>query len=66
MTPRAVTLSDHNWDMAIELLQMARAHCLDLAVTVSRTVPHSPLVERMRCYAEQADELIEQMMEGQL
>ena len=66
MMPRAITLSGHDWDMAIEMLQVARAHCLDLAVQVSKTVPHSPLVERMRCYAEQADELIEQMMEGQL
>ena len=64
MTPRAITLSSHDWDMAVELLQVAKGHCLDLAVTVSRTFPHSPLAERMRRYAEQADDLVERIMEG--
>ena len=63
MQDRAIILLDHDWDMVVELLQVAKAHCLDLAMTVARTVPHSPLVERMRCYAEQADELMEQIME---
>ena len=65
MTLRAITLSEHDWTMAVELLQVAKEHCLDLAVLVGKTVPHSPLVERMRCYAEQAEDLIEQIMESQ-
>lgn len=63
--PRLIHFTDHELDTAVELLRVARVHCLDLGASLAQTFPDSPLVERMRQYAESADDLTSQIMAAQ-
>jgi hypothetical protein len=49
----------------VELLHVAKVHCLELATSVAKTFPDSPLIERLGIYADQATDLIAQITESQ-
>jgi hypothetical protein len=64
--PRLISFTDDELYQTLELLRVARVHCLELAITLHRVFPDSPLVERMRIYADQAQDIISQIEEAQL
>ena len=49
-----IQFTDNEWDAIANFLRVAQVECLALSASIERSMPDSPMAEKMRVYAEQA------------